>query len=114
MAPDAAPARGWDLLEACRLDPHRPAVSASGYARLSARLVSRTDPDAALMTTAGGGRATLGYQTHYVVDGGKARVILHALVAPADVMEGQPMRDVLWRVRFRWKVRPKRAVGDSK
>jgi hypothetical protein len=89
-------------------------VSASGDARLSARLVSRTDPDAARMTTAGGGRATLGYQAHSVVEGGKARIILHALVAPADVMEGQPMRDFLWRVRFRWKVRPMLAVGDSK
>jgi Transposase DDE domain len=49
-----------------------------------------------------------------VVDGGKARIILHALVAPADVMEGQPMPDFLRRVRFRWKVRPRRAVGDSK
>jgi transposase len=115
-APGPAPARGWDLLEACRLDPQRPAVSASGYARLSARLVSRTDPDAALMHTAGSGRATLGSQAQYVyvVDGGKARVLLHALVAPADVMEGQPMRDFLWRVRFRWKVRPRWAVGDSK
>jgi transposase len=113
-APSPAPARGWDLLEACRLDPQRPAVSASGYARLSARLVSRTDPDAALMSTAGGGRAKLGYQAHYVVDGGRHRIILHALVAPADVMEGQPMLDFLWRVRFRWKVRPERAVGDSK
>ena len=112
--PGRAAPRRWDLLEACRLDPQRPAVSASGYARLSARLVSRTDPDAALMHPAGGGRATLGYQDHYVVDGGKARVILHALVAPADVMEGQPMLDFLWRVRFRWKVRLKRAVGDSK
>jgi hypothetical protein len=34
------------------------------------------------MNTAGGGRATLGYQAHSVVDGGRARIILHALVAP--------------------------------
>ena len=114
-APKAStPAASTERRQPCRLDPQRPAVSASGYARLSARRVSRTDPDAALMTTAGGGRAKLGYQAHYMVDGGKARVILHALVAPADVMEGQPMLDFLWRVRFRWKVRPQRAVGDSK
>jgi transposase len=112
-SPEVAATHGWDLLETCRLDPGRPAVT-GGYARLSARLVSRTDPEAALMNTAGGGRATLGYQDHYVVDGGRARIILHALVAPADVMEGQPMRDFLWRVRFRWKVCPKQAVGDSK
>jgi transposase len=89
----------WDLLERARLDPARPL--ASGYRRLSAERVSRTDPDAALMTTAAGGRATLGYQTHYVVDGGRARVILHALVTPADVREGQALPDLLGRVRFR-------------
>jgi transposase len=101
----------WDLLERCRLDPARPA--AAGTRRLSAERVSRTDPDAALMNKAGG-RAGLGYQTHYVVDGGKARVILHALVTPADVMENQALLDLLWRVRFRWRLWPKRAVADAK
>jgi hypothetical protein len=66
------------------------------------------------MRMAGGGRAVLGYQTHYVVDGGRARIILHALTTPGDVRESQPMLALLWRVRFRWKVRPERAVGDSK
>jgi transposase len=102
----------WDVLDRCRLDPARPL--AAGYRRLSAERVSRTDPDATLMSTAGGGRAVLGYQTHYVVDGGRARIILHALTTPGDVRESQPMLDLLWRVRFRWRVRPKRAVGDSK
>jgi transposase len=102
----------WDVLERCRLDPARPL--AAGYRRLSAERVSRTDPDATLMTTATGGRAVLGYQTHYVVDGGRARIILHALTTPGDVRESQPMLDLLWRVRFRWRVRPDKAVGDSK
>ena len=66
------------------------------------------------MRPATGGRAVLGSQTHYVVDGGRARIILHALTTPGDVRESQPMLDLLWRVRFRWRVRPKRAVGDSK
>ena len=66
------------------------------------------------MRTAGGGRAVLGYQTHYVVDGGRARIILHALTTPGDVRESQPMLDLLWRVRFRWRARPTCAVGDSK
>jgi hypothetical protein len=48
-----------------------------------------------------------------VVDGGKKRIILAALVTPADVMENTPMLDLLWRVRFRWKVRPRRAIGDT-
>ena len=100
------------MLERGRLDPARPL--AAGYRRLSAERVSRTDPDATLMHLAGGGPTVLGYQTHYVVDGGRARIILHALTTPGDVRESQPMLDLLWRVRFRWKVRPKRAVGDSK
>jgi hypothetical protein len=56
----------------------------------------------------------LGYQTHYVVDGGWARIILRALTTPGDVRESQPMLDLLWPVRFRWRVRPKRAAEDSK
>lgn len=28
----------------------------------------------------------MGYHDHYVVDGGKARIILHMLVTPADVI----------------------------
>ena len=100
----------WDLLERCRLDPNRPA--AAGYERKSDWRVSTTDPDAALMRAAGQ-RATLGYHDHYVVDGGKARVILHALVTPADVMENEPMLDQLRRVRFRWHLRPARVVADT-
>ena len=87
---------------------------AAGYRRLSAERVSRTDPDATLMRPATGGPTVLGYQTHYVVDGGRARIILHALTTPGDALESQPMLDLLWRVRFRWRVRPKCAVGDSK
>jgi hypothetical protein len=72
---------------------------------------SPTDPDAALMND--GRRPALGYHDHYVVDGGRARIILQALVTPADVMENTPMLDLLWRVRFRWHLHPKRAVGDT-
>jgi hypothetical protein len=41
------------------------------------------------------------------------RIILAALVTPADVMENVPLQDLLWRARFRWHLHPKRAVGDS-
>ena len=108
-AGEADAPRRWDLLEECRLDPRRP--SRHGYRRLSDQVVSRTDPNAASMGA--GGPSALGYHDHYVVDGGRARCILHALVTPADVMENQPMLDLLWRVRFRWKLHPRRAVGDT-
>jgi DDE family transposase len=60
-----------------------------------------------------GGGTHLGYQTHYVVDGGRKRVILGVLVAPGEVMENQPMLDLLWRVRFRWKLRVRQVTGDT-
>jgi hypothetical protein len=55
----------------------------------------------------------LGYHDHYVVDGGKGRIILAALVTPADVMENVPLRDLLWRVCFRRKLRPHQVTGDT-
>lgn len=108
---DGANRATWRLLEQRRLDPERDA--AHGYQRQSALRVSRTDPDAALMRLKGGGPMVLGYRDHYVVDGGKARIILAPLVTPADVMENTPMLDLLRRVRFRWQLWPKRAIGDT-
>ena len=55
----------------------------------------------------------MGYKVHYVVDGGKARVILTALVTKADVKDNQPMLDLLWHTTFRWKLRPHHITGDS-
>ena len=60
------------------------------------------------------GAIRLGYHDHYVVDGGKRRIILAALVTPADVMENQAMRDLLWRVCFRRKIWPHHVTGDAK
>src|SRR5215217_2063902 len=110
-APDASRAneQRWDLLTARRLDPNRPA--SGSYQRTSDWRVSTTDPDATPMRVEGG--TCLGYHDHYVVDGGKARIVLAALVTPADVMENAPMRDLLWRVRFRRKLRPRQATGDT-
>jgi transposase len=101
----------WDLLEECRLAPDRP--FSGSYERKSDRLVSRTDPDAVAMKHHNGDRVTLGYHDHYVIDGGKARIILNALVTPADVMENTPMLPLLRRAIFRWRVKPKRVIGDT-
>ena len=71
----AEDARPWRPLEERRLDPHRPAVGR--YRRTTDFRVSRNDLDATPMRT---GTATmLGYHDHYVVDGGKGRIILAAL-----------------------------------
>jgi transposase len=106
-AGDAPP---WRLLEERRLDPHRP--SHRGYRRTSDFRVSPTDADASPMWDWGAIR--LGYHDHYVVDGGRRRIILAALVTPADVMESQAMQDLLWRVCFRRKIWPHQVTGDAK
>jgi hypothetical protein len=62
----------------------------------------------------GDGGTRLGYQDHCVVDGGRARIILAALVAPAEVQENQPALDRLWHTRFRWRLRPRQVTGDTK
>ncbi len=82
------------------------------YQRTADVRSSATDTDATPMRLKGGG-THLGYQTHYVVDGGKRRIILAALVTPGEVMENQPMLDLLWRVRFRWKLHPRQVTGDT-
>jgi transposase len=99
----------WRLLEERRLDPSRGA--AWGYERTSAWRASMTDPDATPMRTKNG--TLLGYHDHYVVDGSKQRIILAALVTPADVMENVPLRDLLWRVCFRRKLHPHQVTGDT-
>lgn len=83
------------------------------YQRTADFKVSTTDPDATPMRLKGGG-THLGYHTHYVVDGGKARIILQVLVTPSEVMDNQPMRDLVFRTRFRWKLRPRHVTGDTK
>jgi hypothetical protein len=83
------------------------------YQRTADFKVSTTDPDATPMRLKGGG-THLGYHVHYVVDGGKARIILQVLVTPSEVMDNQPMRDLIFRTRFRWKLRPRHVTGDTK
>src|SRR5215217_7577267 len=109
LADRAATRHDW-IGEAGR--PDRDATSGA-YRRTADFRVSTTDPDASPLPL-GDGRTHLGYQDHYVVDGGKARIILAALVAPAEVQENQPALDLLWRTRFRWKLRPRQVTGDTK
>jgi transposase len=87
-------------------------VKGRNYQRIADYQVSATDPDATIMRSKGG--VDLGYHTHYVVDGGRARIIVAALVTPSEVMDNQPMLDLLWRTRFRWKLWPRHVTGDKK
>ncbi len=83
------------------------------YQRRADFVVSTSDPDATPMRRKGGWGTHLGYHTHTVVDGGKARIILQSLVTPSEVMENQPFLDLLWRVCFRWRLRPRHVTGDT-
>jgi transposase len=103
----------WKLLDERRRIPDQPS-SSHGYQRTADFKVSLTDPDATPMRRTNGAAVKLGYHDHYVVDGGKARIILAALVTPADVMDNTPMLDLLHRARFRWHLHPRRAIADAK
>jgi DDE family transposase len=75
--------------------------------------VSTTDPDASPMRSKKESASRLGYLTHYVVDGGKARVILDVLVTPAEVTENIPMIELLFRNRFRWRLHLHSVTADA-
>jgi len=83
------------------------------YQRITDDRISPIDPDAAPMQPSSGGSAVLGYRDHYVVDGGKARIILSALVTPASIMDNTPILDLVDWVRSRWRIEPKLAAGDT-
>lgn len=71
------------------------------YRRVADDRTNLTDPDATLMKRNAHDVLKPGYHTHYVVDGGKARIILAALVTPASIMDNTPMLDLARWVRFR-------------
>ncbi len=73
--------------------------------------MSTTDPDATHLPCRDGTR--LGYQGHYLVDGGKARIILGALATPGEVPEERPALDLIWQARARWRRRPRQATADK-
>jgi hypothetical protein len=103
----------WRLLEEHRRNPEQPSSNHS-YRRTSDDKVSTTDPDATPMKRFNGDLPKLGYHDQYVVDGGRARIILATLVTPADVMDNTPMLDLFRRVCFRWQLRPEQVAGDAK
>jgi hypothetical protein len=100
-----------DWIAACG-QPDRK-VQRWNYQRMSDIWASTTDPDATLMRKKGGG-TDMGYHAHYAVDGGKGRIILAALVTPSDVMDNQPMLDLLWHSRFRWHLPLEQVTGDTR
>jgi hypothetical protein len=56
---------------------------------------------------------SMGYHDHYVVDGGNQRNTLAAPVTPVNVMKIVPLRDFLWRVWCRRRLRTGQMTGDT-
>jgi transposase len=108
---DPAPSSGHNWIRALGRPPDR-TITRGHYQRIADVWVSQTDPDATLMHKKGGGTC-LGYHTHYGVDGGTARIILAVLVTPSEVMENQPVLDLLWQARFRWQLPVRQITGDT-
>jgi transposase len=108
----AAPSTFRRLMEAYRHARRSGLRKKTFYVRTADWRMSRTDPDASPMKSPGS-RTKLGYHSQYVVDGGRARIILATLVTSATVMENSPMLDLARWVRFRWRLRPKQATGDT-
>jgi hypothetical protein len=97
----------------CRNGRQRREVKGVWYKRTADFLASRTDPDSSPMKRRDSKGSHLGYYAHYVVDGGKARIIVKALTTPFEVTENAPMLDLLWRSVFRWRLRPDQLTGDT-
>src|SRR3990172_8033107 len=93
---------------------HMTGIRKPSYERITDREVCPTDPDASPMQPSGGGSSVMGYRDHYIVDGGKQRIILHALVTPASIMDNSPLLDLVRWVCARWQLKPKQATGDTK
>ena len=92
-----------------KYDGQQRVVKASHYVREVDYWVSPVDPDATPM-----GKFKLAYRTHYVVDGGQARIILGCLVTPSTIQDNTPMIDLAWWLRFRWQLPLDVAVADQK
>ncbi len=107
LAADNAARHDWIAEEG-----RKPREVHGSYQRTSDIRISTTDPDATPMRLKAGG-THLGYHTHYVIDGGKRRIILAVLVTPGEVMDNHPMQDLLWHTCFRWHLRPKQVTADS-
>jgi hypothetical protein len=92
-------------------EPDR-SIKRGGDQRTSDLWVSLTDPDAVLMRQHTHG-VHLRYRDQYLVDGGKARIILGVLVTAADVMENMPFLAMVWRAWFRFQLHPRSVAGDT-
>jgi hypothetical protein len=83
------------------------------YQRTADVRISANDPDATPMRLKGGGDPP-GLPNPLCRRWRQAAHHCRGVGGPGEVMENQPMLDLLWHVRFRWKLRPRQVTGDTK
>lgn len=93
-----------------RYDGTQAVVKGNSYKKQADYWVNPVDPSASPL----GHDRRLGQRLHYVVDGGKSRIILACLVTPSAIQDQTPMLDLAWWSRFRWHTQPSIAVADAK
>jgi len=101
-----------DTIATClvtKYNAQQPPDPYGGYLRKRDYWVNTVDPDATPADY-----RQMGYRLHYVVDGGRARIILGCLVTPHATQDNAPMLDLAWWVRFRWHISFKRSVADAR
>ncbi len=80
--------------------------------RTNERWVSRTDPDASLVTRKGLSKPLLAHKVHIAVDGGRARIVTAVETTPGEVAECQVLPTLLGKHIFSTHSRPEEAVAD--
>lgn len=77
------------------------------------RLVSRTDPDAALITHNNTGGVLLAHKVHVAIDGGPAHIVTGVEVTPGNVAEAHAAPTLIGKHTWNTGCLPKEAVADK-
>jgi transposase len=80
--------------------------------RTNEKWVSRTDPDASLVTRKGLAKPLLSHKVHIAVDGGRARIVTAVETTPGGVAECHVLPHLIGKHIFSTCSRPKEAVAD--
>lgn len=108
FAQAAEPLSSPDLVS--RYDGRTAVVKKNSYKKQADYWLNPLDPSATPL----GHDRRLGHRLHYVVDGGRARIVLACLVTPSAIQDPSPMLDLAWWTRFRWHMQPHLAVADMR
>jgi len=80
--------------------------------RTNEKWVSRTDPDASLVTRKGLAKPLLAHKVHIAVDGGKARIVTAVETTPGGVAECHVLPHLVGKHIFSTRSHPEEVVAD--